>query len=661
MSEEITIQSVDLPRLVHAASILVDGGQREEAIGLYASWVAAHEGHPLRFAALFNLSALRGEAGDAAGAMEALQAAIHLNPDFLGAYINLGRLLEQSKDPEGALKTWYAGVDRPLVVTGTNVGHVVTALKQIARLHMEREEQAEAERALVRCLSIAPNEDDALEQYLALRMREWQRPVLQPVEGLDGKAMLARFHPLSVAAFTDDPYFQLASTHAYAQRLTGGLVPPRDCDRRDAPIEAGRRLRVGYLSSDLRDHAIGYLMSEFFEVHDREEIETFAYFTGAAPTSAITERIQAAVEHFVDIRAVDDDAAARRIASDGIDILVDVNGHTRDARLGVFARRPAPIQVNWLGYPGTMGTPYHHYVIADAFIAPPGSERYFSEKVLRLPCYQPNDRKRVVAERPARAATGLPEGKFVFASFNALHKITPFTMDRWIEILTAVPDSVMWMLDCSAQTKSTIAAYLGARGFDPARFVYAPKLANPHHLARYPHADLFLDALPYGAHTTASDALFMGVPVLTLAGRCFASRVCGSLVTSAGLPDFVTTRPEDYVAKAVAIAGEPSALADAKARLDAARSTCVLFDQELLANSLRDLYQEIAADHRAGRLPRPNLKNLQAYLAAAVADDHEGRELSFDPDYEARFRARLEEIDRLAPLEPDERLWDKAR
>ncbi|QCK86848.1 N-acetylglucosamine transferase [Phreatobacter aquaticus] len=655
-------ESLALPQLVHAVNLLTQQGQTTAACHLYQGWIEANPTHPLLFAALFNLSVIQGDLGDVTGGIKSLQRVIEVNPDFVGAYINLGRFFERAQQADKALQIWYTGINRPLPMTGQSVIHAITALKQIARVHMDREEPEQAEQALSRCLGLSPSEDDALEQFLALRMREWRRPVLTQIEALDGKAMLKRFHPLSVAAFTDDPLLQLASAHGYVRRLLNNSGPlPRESDRRDAPIDLkGRRIRVGYLSSDLRDHAIGYLMAEFLELQERADFEVFAYFTGAAPTSAMTTRIQDAVEHWVDIRTLGDDAAAARIAADGLDILVDVNGHTRDARLGVFARRPAPIQVNWLGFPGTMASSFHHYVIADPWIIPEGSESYFSEKVLRLPCYQPNDRKRVVGEPTTRAERGLPDDKFVFCSFNALHKITAFTLDRWIAILKAVPNSVMWMLDCSAQAKRELAQRFEANGIEASRLIYAPKLANPLHLARYPLADLFLDALPYGAHTTASDALWMGVPVLTLSGRSFASRVCGSLVRSAGLPDLVVNDPQAYVARAIELANDPAALAEIKARLAAGRDSCALFDQELLVRSIGDLYRSMIADYQAGTMPEPDLRNLESYLNAGIAHDHEGVEISWVPDYEEAYRVRLAEIDRRDPLEADSRLWPHA-
>jgi predicted O-linked N-acetylglucosamine transferase (SPINDLY family) len=386
----------------------------------------------------------------------------------------------------------------------------------------------------------------------------------------------------------------------------------------------------------------------------------FAYYCGRPSTDPLNMRSKAAIEHWRDIRELSDEAAAALIAADELDILVDVNGHTRDARTGVFARRPAPIQVNWLGYPGTMGSAFHHYLVADDWIVPPGSEIYYSEKVVRLPCYQPNDRKRAVAERPTRAAAGLPDDAFVFCCFNGAQKITRFTFDRWLEILKQVPGSVLWLLESTPDTAERLRAAAQAARVEGARLVFAPKMANPFHLARYPLADLFLDTAPYGAHTTCSDALWMGVPVLTLSGRSFASRVCGSLVRSAGLHELVVEDPQAFIDKAVALAGDLAEIERLKLRLEAGRATCDLFNMEKLTARLEDLYRGMCADYAAGQLPQPDLTNLEAYFAVGVAQDHEAEDFLAMDDYAGFYKAELAKRHRMRSLPADARVWTQA-
>jgi predicted O-linked N-acetylglucosamine transferase (SPINDLY family) len=659
--QKIATRSLALTELIDKATGLSGSGQTEPARQLYRAWINANPEHPLLYVAYFNCSALDGQLGDGQAQAEALQKAIALNADFIPAYINLGGILERSGAPERALELWTTAVNRPLPVSGNAVAYATTALKQIARVHADRQEVERAEAAMRQCLDIAPQQQDAIEQYIAVRLAQCKWPVVVPSERISRKTLMDGIHPLSMAAYTDDPMLQLASAERYVRLSTADGPAAGKSDRRRAPIDLkSRRMRVGYISSDLRDHAVGYLMAEFFELHGKTDVEVFVYYCGPESTSALTLRTKAAVEHWVDIRQLSDDEAAAKIAGDGIDILVDVNGHTRDARLGVFARRPAPIQVNWLGYPGTMGTPYHHYIVADPWIIPEGFEKYYSEKVLRLPCYQPNDRKREIAALPTRQDAGLPTGAFVYCCFNGTHKISRFTFERWLDILKRASDSVLWLLDCSAETKTRLGDAAERHGVARKRLIFAPKVKNANHLARYPLADLFLDTVPYGAHTTASDALWTGVPVLTLSGRSFASRVCGSLVRSAGLPELVCLTPQDYVERAVALAADRPKIAAYKAILKQKRGSSTLFDTDKLVSRLEDLYRTMCEDYRKGLLPRPDLGNLDRYFDVGAELDHETKELLAVADYEGLYKTAVARRHSSRPIPADDRLWTAA-
>jgi predicted O-linked N-acetylglucosamine transferase (SPINDLY family) len=373
------------------------------------------------------------------------------------------------------------------------------------------------------------------------------------------------------------------------------------------------------------------------------------------------DRIKAGVDHWVDLNPLSDEEAAQRMADDRIQILVDINGYTNSARTKLLAMRPAPILVNWLGFPGTMGTPYHHYIVADDYIIPKGSEYYYTEKVMRLPCYQPNDRRRVISgHKPGRAEAGLPEDAMVFCCFNGIHKITPFTWRRWMEILKQVPGSVLWLLDGMAPTNERLKELAVEHGVAADRIIFAKKRHNPDHLARYPLADLFLDTSPYGAHTTSSDALWMGVPVLTLPGRSFASRVCGSLVTSAGLPELVCAMPEEFIARAVELGKDKSKLLALRAKLAANRDKCVLFDTPLLVSKFEGLYQQMWREYCAGDMPRPNLANLEIYNDVGVELDQDDVEMLTVPNYEELYREKLLHKSDFYHLCEDSRLWPMA-
>jgi len=373
---------------------------------------------------------------------------------------------------------------------------------------------------------------------------------------------------------------------------------------------------------------------------------------------ATRERLEAAAEHWVDISSLDHQQTCDQIEADDIDILVDLNGYTKDARTRVFAERLARIAVNWFGFPGTMGSPYHHYIIADEFVVPPGHEIYYSEKVVRLPCYQPNDRRRVVAaERPTRPDVGLPETGIVYCCLNGMQKVTPLTFQRWMLILQHVSDGVLWLLSGSDETNARVKQRAAEHGVAPERVIFADRLSNPQHLARYPLADLFLNTLPYGSHTSASDAVWMGVPVLTLAGRSFAARVCGSLVRAAGLPELICASPAEYVTRAVQLGREPERLAQLKEQLSAGRDTCLLFDTPLLVRRLEDLYCGMWEDFRRGELPVPDLRNMDIYREIGLDQDLETIELLDDDAYRALYRDRIADRDQLYPVWPDTRMW----
>jgi predicted O-linked N-acetylglucosamine transferase (SPINDLY family) len=656
--QQATDGELGLTNLIHAAGQLAQAGQPKLALQLYKIWISFNREHPQVFVGQFNAAVLATDLGDTAVAMDLLRDAILRNEDFLPAYINLGGLLERAGQREKGLELWKAALGKLTAVTNAGLTWKAATLKQIARALGEMQDGEGAQAALRECLMLDPKEREVMEQYLSIRLSQCQWPVIAPFDNVDATTQVGGIHPLSMCAFTDDPLLQLASAARYSTVIVDETADLSKSDRRDAPIETNRRLRIGYISSDLRDHAIGYLMAELFEVHDRERVEVFAYYCGRPSSEGLNTRIKAAIEHWVDIREMRDDEAAARIAADGIDILIDVNGHTRDARTGVFARRPAPIQVNWLGYPGTMGSPYHHYIIADDWIIPPEAEAYYSEKVLRLPCYQSNDRKRVVADVPQnRADHGLPEEGAVFCCFNGTQKITPFVFDRWVRILKQTPGSVLWLLESTPKANTNLKIAAEAAGLDPARLVFAPKMANPFHLARYTLADLFLDTAPYGAHTTCSDALWMGVPVLTLGGRCFASRVCGSLVRAAGLPEMICNSDEEYVRRAVEYGRDLAKLEPLKARLKEGRDSCTLFDTDLLATKLEDLFVEMAQAHRRGLTPEPDLRNLETYFQLGVQLDRQGQELLGHPDYHGLYLERLAARHRTRAIPADDRLW----
>ena len=657
--QKATAETLGLAELINTANALSGAGLSDQAQQLYKVWAALNPTHPQLYVAHFNRGCLQTQAGDLAGAIEALTASITLDPDFMPGYINLGGVLERTGRPDEAIALWQTGLQKVSAITGQGFGYKLSTLKQLARILADTQRIEAAEGVLREALALDPTQRDVIEQYLAMRLVQCKWPTVEPLPGLEPRDLVTNIHPLSMAAYTDDPLLQLAAAARYVEQTAESPLTASPSDRRNAPIDLrGRRMRVGYVSSDLRDHAVGYLMAELWELHDKAKVEVFAYYCGIPSVDALSLRTRAAVEHWTDIRPMSDAQAAARIAEDGVDILVDVNGHTRECRTGLFALRPAPIQVNWLGYPGTMGSPYHHYIVADGWIVPPGSEIYYSEKVVRLPCYQPNDRKRVVADqRPTRAEAGLPDDAFVFCCFNGAQKISRATFERWLTILKRVEGSVLWLLESTPEANARLLAFAAEQGVAPERLIFAPKLHNSLHLARYPLADLFLDTAAYGAHTTASDALWMGVPMVTLSGRSFAARVCGSLVRASGLTDLVCASPDEYVERAVALGHDRAQIAAYKSQLEANRDTCDLFNMEKLVSSLEDLYAKMVVDYQQGALPRPDLTNLDIYMKVGVDHDHEAQEVLAVEDYHGLYKARLAQRHLARPIAPDARLW----
>jgi predicted O-linked N-acetylglucosamine transferase (SPINDLY family) len=660
---KITAGDISILELINVSGRLCAEGQFNLAKQLYKIWINFNSTHPLLHVAYFNCAEMDSKTGDNAAAVASLQAAIACNPDFLAPYVNLGNALERAGAPDNAIALWKSAIARPLPMIGINVEHTVTILEQIARVLVDQQQMDGAESAVRQSLDLNPHRPAIIAQMISMRLGACNWPIISPWGKLDRRTLMDGVHPLSMTWYTDDPLLQLATAMRYVRRDFEVIPQNRNADRRHAPIDLeNRRLRIGYVSSDLRDHAIGYLMAELFEVHDKSKVEVFAYYCGIeSRNSGLTQRIQGAVEHWTDIRTMSDDEAADRIAADGIDILVDINGHTRDSRTGVFARRPAPILVNWLGYPGSMGSPQHHYIITDDWIVPPDAEMYYSEKVVRLPCYQPNDRKRAIQPTcPTRQEVGLPETGFVFCCFNGSQKFSKPCVTRWFDILKQVPGSVLWLLDTSQEAKTRLLHYAEQSGVSSERLIFAPKQQNAAHLARYPLADLFLDSAPYGAHTTASDALWMGVPVLTLSARSFASRVCGSLVRAAGIPDLVCTSVDEYVHRAIELAHDPKQILAYKATLKANRDSCTLFDTDKLARSLEGLYVQMCDDYRRGDLPRPDLANLDAYFEAGIVHDHDAVEMLGVADYHGLYRSRLANLHLTRPIPPDNRIWTEA-
>jgi hypothetical protein len=366
-----------------------------------------------------------------------------------------------------------------------------------------------------------------------------------------------------------------------------------------------QRIVVAYLSADFFEHATMYLMAGVFEQHDRTQFEFIALSYGPQSTDAMRRRAELAFDRFIDVQSLSDAQIATLLRELQVDIAVDLKGHTADSRFGIFARRPAPVQVTYLGYPGTSGAPYIDYVLADPTVIPETSRPHFSEQVAYLPhCYQPNDASRPAPDRAGQASDhGLPEQGFVFCCFNNNAKLNPELLTVWLRLLEAVEGSVLWLLKNTDSAAGNLRQFAIAHGVDPARLVFAPRAPFIDHMARYPHASLFLDTLPYNAHTTASDALWMGVPVLTCAGNSFAGRVGASLLRALELPELIASDLQAYESLAVSLARDPARLAALRGKLVANRLTTPLFDTAQSARHLETAYRQMWLRSQSGLPP----------------------------------------------------------
>jgi predicted O-linked N-acetylglucosamine transferase (SPINDLY family) len=562
-------------------------GQSERAESCFRGVLAAQSQHPDALANLANLLQGRKRYQEAALAYE---KAIAIRRDFpvhfwISRGVTLGEL--------GALADAEASFREAARLDPEHARVQV----DIGSLCIVQEKFDEAEAPLTRALELDPGNPYATAMRLYGRM---QRCIW---DGLDAsvaqlRAIIAddkpraayNAVPFPLLAMPLGPDVELEAARRWARQIAAPVAAQRLPE--SVPARApGKRLRVGFVSSDFRDHPVAYLLTECCERIDRTRTETFAYSLVPENKSVFGQRVARAFEHFADLAAKPAEAIARRIRGDGIDVLFDLNGYTTHSKSEIFVLRPAPVQISWLGYLGTLGAEWYDYVLTDRVACPPELQPYFTERFLYLPdCYCPSDTRRPVGpQAPSRAACGLPETGLVFCCFNNSYKILPAVFDVWMRLLASVLGSTLWLAPGNATASTNLRREAAARGIDPARLIFAPRVSLAEHLARHVHADLLLDTAPYNAGTTANDALFMGVPVLTCAGETMAGRVAGSQLHAIGLPELVTTGLAEYGALALELAREPARLRDCRERLRANRPTYPLFDMARFARTLEDL------------------------------------------------------------------------
>lgn len=539
---------------------------------------------------------------EAVATFEALPATVEPDHDLLAAQ---GNAYFQARRPAAAIDCYFKAlalkIDSPLVHYRMGL-----AFKDMA---MAREASE--------CFRTAVALDTGAVRAIALSLlvhqsrqaADWQHAeadtamLLEALDAVDDKQGRL-LSPFALLALDCTPAQQLRAGRLRTEGLTQGvqpLPPPAPPGAR-----AQGRIRVGYLSADFARHATSVLMAELLERRDAARFEVFLYSHSPEDGSPIQQRVRAACDHYLDVTHLGDAEVAQRMRDDGLDIAIDLKGHTRDSRFEILAYRPAPVQVAYLGYPGTTGADFIDYLIGDRVVTPLEHADHYSEKIAQMPAsYQPNDRQRALPPAPPRASLGLADDALVLCCFNQTYKITPRQLDLWARILHGAPRALLWMLAWNPHAQANLLQAFDTRGVPAARIVFAPKTSLDEHVARLRCADLFLDTWPCNAHTTASEALWAGVPVLTVPGPTFASRVGASLVSACGLPELACADEQAYVQTALALCREPARLARMKAHLDGRRFELPLFDSDRYARDFEALLQRLHDRRQAGLAPAP--------------------------------------------------------
>jgi predicted O-linked N-acetylglucosamine transferase (SPINDLY family) len=505
-----------------------------------------------------------------------------LNPNVATLWLNLGACQHRT----GALTSARASFERALALQPEEP----QALLNLASALNAEQRYAEALPLIEKALAREPTSATANNLLLYVRQqicdwRDFER-LFEAQRASLAQPDTPAVTPHNLFALPYTPRELLVATQEWARRN----IAPRSVPASIRPALSDGRLRIAYLGPDFRTHPLANLLTEVLERHDRRKFEVFGYSFGPDDRSSARSRFVAAFDHFVDVRAEPFEATAQRIRDDRIGVLFDTSGYVVFARSEIFALRPAPIQINCIGFPGTLGANWYDYILTDRFVSPPEQQANFAERFAYLPhCYLPGDSRRTVAAIPSRADCGLPAAGFVFCCFNASYKILPDMFDIWMRLLRQVPDSVLWLLQTDPAVTSNLRAEAARRGVAQERLLFAPRAPLAEHLARHAAADLFVDTFPCTAHTTANDALFAGLPVLTCAGETFASRVCGSQLAAIGLGELVTYDLAAYEALALELARAPATLADYRARLRANRATAPLFDTAAYTRALEAL------------------------------------------------------------------------
>lgn len=591
----IIISNWTLPELVVQVDNLVKTGQSDKGILVYQAWLTYNGAHTGCFAVYFNLAALFDSVGQFERAAQAYSISLGLKPQFFQSRLNLGSLFEKKGLYQQALAQWAIVVEMTEDISAfskQDLEYRAMALNHLGRVSEGIKSLTEAEDYYLKSLDLDITQKPVLYHLIGVRQKQCKWPLMAFLPQISITEKWRNVGALMNLGLTDDPLKQLNAAKNFVEDKYLLEVDKPLCKKTDRYEH--EKIRVGYLSSDIRNHAVSFLTVPLFELYDREQFEVYVFSWSVADGSEVRQRILDGCTEYVPIGSLSDEEAAKQIKAREIDILVDLQGLTSGARPNILIYRPAPISVSYLGYPASSAHPALDYIVGDKYLIPEEYKPYYSEKPLYLePVYQVSDDKRPVASIKQRADFGLPQEGFVFCSFNNNYKFNPEMFLTWLNILKQVPNSVLWLLADNEVAKQNMLNFARLHSVAQSRLIFAKRVLPADYLAQYALADCFLDTFPFNAGTTASDALWMDLPILTLSGMSFASRMAGAFLSALSLPELIADSYQDYEQKAVELASSPKFYQEIKARLVEGKKQSGMMDSQLIVNNIYKLFNNV--------------------------------------------------------------------
>ena len=552
-----------LGQLFDSAEKLQAAGHQDLLLQLYEAWIA-HAQDPNKHMALFNQGSTLQSLGKTAEALAAYRQCVAIAPRFGQAYINLGLILERQGLRDQALETWASLVGMRYLKDAPPTEMLVMALNHIGRVHEDLRQYEQAEQAMAQSLALNPQQKGVIQHWVHVRQKSCKWPVFKSLPGITANEMLMATSPLAMLALSDDPVQQLLTAHAFVERTYSFAQENLSKGRK----YRHERMRIGYVSGDLCVHAVGLLLPELFENHDRTQFDIYAYDFSPEDGTPHRQRLKNAFTHWRSIHALKDRQVAEVVLADEIDVLIDLHGLSSGARPGIFALHPAPLQGTYLGFIGTTGMPWFDFVITDAYALPPELEPYFTEKPLHvegsfIPIHA--DAEPIVPVQ--RAEFGLPDDAFVMTAFGTVYKINPEMSACWMRLLKRIPNSILWLMDDNPRTTEALKSEAQKMGMAENRIVFTTRSAHTQYRAKLALSDVFLDSHPYNCGSTTRDVLNAGVPLVTLSGKTMVSRMGGSILTALNLAEWIAEDIQAYEDKVVNLSTDASNLQRVKVEL----------------------------------------------------------------------------------------------